>query len=163
MSPTEEVNYCIRCGTALEILPRAGNLRPTCPACDWIYFPDPKVAVAVLVEQNDKVLLARRVMNPQRGRWTLPGGFLDAGEDPQAAAARECREETGLEVAVGDLLALVPGQEHARGADFVLIYRARITGGELAAGDDADRVAFFERAHLPPLAFRATRMALQLS
>ena len=158
----EEVKYCIRCGTPLESLPRAGKLRPTCPACDWTYFPDPKVAVAVLVEQDGKVLLARRVMNPQRGNWTLPGGFLDAGEDPQAAAARECLEETGLVVEVGDLLALVPGQEHAPGANFVLVYRARITDGELAAGDDADRVAFFEREHLPTLAFRATRQILQL-
>jgi 8-oxo-dGTP diphosphatase len=157
----EEVKFCVRCGTPLELLPRAGKERPTCPACNWIYFPDPKVAVAVLIEQDNKVLLARRVMNPQRGSWTLPGGFLDAGEDPQAAAARECLEETNLVVEVGELLALIPGQEHTRGADFVLVYQARITGGELAAGDDADRVAFFARDNFPPLAFKATRQILQ--
>ena len=72
--------------------------------------------------------------------------------------------ELGGQVLTGSehLSHLGPGQEHAHGANFVLVYRARITDGELAAGDDADRVAFFEREHLPTLAFRATRQILQL-
>ena len=59
-----------------------GKLRPSCPACRWIYFSDPKVAVALLVVDQGRVLLARRANDPFRGDWTLPGGFVDAGEDP---------------------------------------------------------------------------------
>ena len=138
-----------------------GAERPVCPACGWIYFADPKVAAAVLVEKDETVLLVRRVNEPRRGYWTLPAGFINAGEDPAAAAARECLEETGLIVEVTGLVDIIPGREHPRGADFVIVYRAMVTGGDLQAGDDADDVSWFSRAELPPLAFRATRIVLQ--
>ena len=137
-----------------------GADRLECPACGWIYFEDPKVAAAVLVEQAGRVLLTRRVNEPHRGEWSLPAGFINAHEDPERAAERECQEETGLLVRVTELLQLIPGQEHERGADILILYRAEILGGELLAGDDADEVGFFSREALPPLAFRATRIAL---
>ena len=137
-----------------------GAERPECPACGWIYFEDPKVAAAVLVEQAGRVLLTRRVNEPHRGEWSLPAGFINAHEDPERAAERECLEETGLLVRVTELLQLIPGQEHERGADILILYRDEILGGELLAGDDADEVGFFSREALPPLAFRATRIAL---
>jgi len=132
----------------------------SCPSCGWIYYADPKVAAAVLVEQNNQVLLTRRVNEPSRGLWSLPAGFVNAYEDPARAAERECLEETGLEVTVNGLLDVVSGREHPRGADIIIIYRAKITGGNLRAGDDADRVGFFDRQQLPPLAFRSTRSIL---
>jgi ADP-ribose pyrophosphatase YjhB (NUDIX family) len=160
---TDEVNYCLHCGTKLERSHRIGAIRPVCPRCDWVYFPDPKVAVSVLIEMDAQVLLVRRSMSPQRGRWTLPGGFLDAGEDPKHAAERECFEETGLRVSVTGLMEIISGQEHPRGAHLVIVYRGEPVGGELTAGDDVDRVAFFPRDSLPPLAFKATRWALGLN
>lgn len=102
------------------------------------------------------MLLVRRSNDPQRGLWTLPAGFLDAGEDPARAAERECLEETGLQVQVVDLVDVMGGQEHARGAHILIVYRAEIVSGELRAGDDADRAAFFSRDQLPPLAFATT-------
>lgn len=137
-------------------------MRPTCPRCGWIFFADPKVAAGALVETEQGVLLVRRVNEPGRGLWTFPAGFVDAYEDPARAAERECLEETGLRVTVSGLLRLVAGREHPRGADIVLIYAAVINGGALSPGDDADQAQFFPRAALPPLAFRATRMALGL-
>jgi ADP-ribose pyrophosphatase YjhB (NUDIX family) len=85
---------------------------------------------------------------------------VNAYEDPARAAERECLEETGLIVEVTGLQEIISGREHERGADMILVYRARITGGELRAGDDADLAQFFPRQNLPPLAFRATRIAL---
>jgi len=139
-----------------------GAERPECPACGWIHFEDPKVAAAVLVEQDGRVLLTRRVNDPHRGQWSLPAGFVNAHEDPERAAERECLEETGLLVRVTGLIQLIAGQEHERGADILILYQAEVLGGELLAGDDADEVDFFERDALPPLAFRATRIALDL-
>jgi len=155
-----EVKYCPRCGTRLISEQRAGRMRPVCPSCNWIFFPDPKVAAAVLVEQAGKVLLVRRVNQPYQGSWTLPAGFVDAGEDPARAAVRECLEETGLQVQVTELFDVIPGQEHPAGAHIVIVYRAVVLGGELSAGDDADGADFFDRTNLPPLGFQATKRVL---
>jgi ADP-ribose pyrophosphatase YjhB (NUDIX family) len=135
-------------------------LRPVCPSCGWKYFADPKVAVAVLIEKDGQVLLVRRANDPQRGLWTLPAGFVDAGEDPILAAERECLEETGLQVKVTGLLDVIFGLEHPRGAHIVIGYWGTIVDGVLRAADDVDRVAFFSRDDLPELAFSATRKIL---
>ena len=158
-----EARFCILCGTPTRPEELFGKLRPRCPRCGWIYFEDPKVAAAVLVEQDGRVLLTRRVNDPHRGEWTLPAGFVDAREDPARAAERECLEETGLVVRVSGLIDVISGREHPNGADMVILYRAEVVGGELAAGDDADQVGFFRREELPPLAFRATKLALGLA
>lgn len=157
---SEEINYCMRCGTRLEQAERFGRLRPVCPQCGWVFFPDPKVAVAVLVMQNDQVLLVRRANNPMRGLWTLPAGFMDAGEDPRQAAERECLEETGLTVRAGELIDVIYGLEHSRGAHLVIFYRAELLDGELHAKDDVDSAAFYSLYELPPLAFKTTQIIL---
>ena len=154
------VRFCPLCGASTSLELQFGEERPTCPACGWIYFADPKVAAAVLVEANDRVLLTRRVNEPNRGLWTLPAGFVNAHEDPARAAERECFEETGLRVQVTALVDVVAGREHRRGADIIIIYRAAVTGGSLAPGDDADEVGFFPYSALPPLAFAATKKIL---
>jgi len=156
----DQVNFCPRCGIALEIQERLGRMRPTCPACDWIYFPDPKVAVAVLVCDQEKILLVRRTNEPMRGYWTLPAGFVDAGEDPARAAERECLEETGLAVETTRLLDVIAGQAHARGAHILIVYQAEKLSGTLKPGDDADKAQFFELEYLPPLAFSSTQSIL---
>jgi 8-oxo-dGTP diphosphatase len=156
------IHFCPHCGASTEARFVFGSTRPVCPVCGWIYFEDPKVAAGVLVEVDGKVLLVRRVNEPQVGLWSFPAGFMDAHEDPAEAAARECLEETGLIVKVTGLLQLIAGREHERGADFVLVYAAEVTGGELRPGDDADQAGFFDRSSLPPLAFHATSRALGL-
>ena len=140
---------------------RFGKLRPVCPACGYVHFEDPKVAAGVLVEQDGCLLFVRRRNEPGRGLWSLPSGFVDAGEDPRRAAERECREETGLEVRVTGLADIQYGREHPRGADLVLYYRAEVAGGELIPGDDADQVRYFPLDAPPPLAFEATRRVLE--
>jgi 8-oxo-dGTP diphosphatase len=154
------VRFCVRCGAGVADLEKFGALRPVCPQCGWIYFADPKVAAAGLIERNARILLVRRANDPQRGLWSLPAGFVDAREDPARAAERECREETGLIVRAASLVDVIPGREQPRGADIVIVYRMEILGGELSAGDDADQVDFFGRDALPPLAFQFTYKAM---
>jgi 8-oxo-dGTP diphosphatase len=160
MSQTLELNYCPRCGHALEDKEAFGRVRRVCPACELIVFRDHKVAAGVLVEREGKILLVRRKLNPRQGMWSFPAGFVDFDEDPSDAAVRECREETGLEVEITGLLDVIARREHERGADIVIVYRARLVGGEPQADDDVDRVAFFAPDELPHLAFHATRIAL---
>lgn len=157
---TTEFNFCPRCATPVTHEQRFGAMREICPKCGWIHFVDPKVAAGVLVIAATRVLLVRRVNEPYRGLWTLPAGFVNGGEDPAEAAARECLEETGLSVKVTRVFDIVAGREHPRGADFVIVYQAEVIGGEMQANDDADAVEWFDKQHLPPLAFRATRKVL---
>jgi ADP-ribose pyrophosphatase YjhB (NUDIX family) len=156
-----EFNYCIRCGAFVNHEMKFGKVRPVCPQCGWIHFVDPKVAAAVFIEQDGRVLLVRRTNEPFRGLWTLPAGFINGGEDPAEAAARECLEETGLIVRVKRVLDIISGKEHSRGADFTIIYQAEVIGGDMKPDDDADAVEWFGRDQLPPLAFRATQKVLQ--
>jgi len=154
------MNYCPVCATPLERREKHGKARPVCPNCNFAHFCDPKVAAITLIERDGRVLLTRRAMNPAQGKWTLPGGFVDCGEDPRNAAARECREETGLEVEITGLMDLYYGKAHIDGADIVILYTGRVVGGTPAANDDADMVAFFGPAELPELAFASTEEIL---
>lgn len=160
MAKDDHIKFCPRCAAAVTRQEKFGVLRPVCPQCGWIHFQDPKVAAAVLVEEGSRVLLVRRVNEPHRGLWTLPAGFVNGGEDPAEAAARECLEETGLTVRVRRVHDVISGREHERGADFIIVYAAEVVSGEMSPADDADAVEWFERNHLPPLAFAATKKVL---
>ncbi|MBM3151326.1 MAG: NUDIX hydrolase [Chloroflexi bacterium] len=160
MANKDIVNFCPRCGKPVVSETRSGRLRPVCPACGWIHFSDPKVAVAAVLLQGEDVLLIRRAQDPRRGLWTLPAGFVDSDEDPGRAAERECLEETGLHVHATGVLDVIAGREHPRGADILIVYTVMPIGGNLLAGDDADQAAFFSVRDLPPLAFEATRRVM---
>jgi 8-oxo-dGTP diphosphatase len=160
MAEREPIQYCSSCGSKVEERLAFGQLRPVCPSCGRVHFLDPKVGAGVLIARDDKILLVRRSVEPEIGKWTLPAGFVEGDEDPKDTALRECLEETGLEVRIGDLLDVIHGREHPSGATIVIIYAAEITGGELEASDDADAAEFFSLTDLPPLAFEATRVAI---
>ena len=154
-------NFCQVCGAAMTDRMAYGQQRRVCPDCGYIHFDDPKVAAVVFVEHEGRVLLVRRAMNPERGKWSLPAGFIDAGEDPRDAALREVCEETGLDVAITRLIDVLGSNEG--GASIVIIYGARVTGGQAAPHDDADAVMWYAADQpLPPIAFESTRQMLNI-
>lgn len=99
-------------------------------------MPPIECAGAVVRDEAGRLLLVRRAHEPSRGLWSLPGGRIEAGESAAAAAAREVREETGLDVSVGRLLQTV----ELAGGYVVHDFAATVIGGELCAGDDASDV-----------------------
>ena len=125
-----------------------------------MYFVEPKVGVGVMVVQDGRLLLVRRAMEPEKGRWSLPAGYLDHGESPVETAIREAREETGLVVRVTGLVDAFHNPPGA-GASVFLLYRAERVSGEPSPGDDADAAGFFGRDELPPLAFASTFAAVE--
>jgi len=154
--------YCPICATPLTVKSLFGRERQQCPECDWIHFIDPKVGAGVLIEKKGQVLLARRGMAPSRGDWHFPSGFVDAEESPEEAAIRECKEETGLDVHLVELIDVFHYTADFRGEGVFILYRGEITGGTPKAMDDVTELAFFAPDDLPQnIAFRSNQMALQ--
>jgi 8-oxo-dGTP diphosphatase len=145
--------YCPQCGAALAEREAGDALRPACPACDFVLYLDPKVVVAVAVGHAGRVLLGRRAINPGRGLWSFPGGYVDRGEALEDAALRETREETGLAVRLTRLL----GVYSAAGRPHVVVAYAGAPLGDPAAlrpqPEEVLELAFFAPAETPPLAF----------
>lgn len=152
--------FCPKCGAPLTTQQIGDKPRRTCRYCGYIHFTDPKVGVGVFVEKGSKILLVRRMMNPERGKWSIPAGFLDSGEDPKETAVRETLEETGLHVKITRLLNVYFNPPGQGGASIFIMYQAKITGGTLQPGDDADDADFFALDSLPEIAFASTRDAI---
>ena len=159
-SAPARARFCLHCGSPLTNRTIAGKPRRACPACGWVYFVEPKVGVGVMVVEDGRLLLVRRAMEPEKGKWSLPAGYLDPGESPVETAVREAGEETGLEVRVTGLVDAFHNPPGA-GASVFLLYRAERMSGEVRAGDDADDAGFFGRDDLPPLAFASTFAAVE--
>jgi len=161
-SAPDYIRFCPRCGAPMTNRQVGDKVRRACPECGYVHFTDPKVGVGVVVLADDKILLIKRAMHPNRGKWSLPAGFLDYGEDPQETAAREVLEETNLQVAITGLVNVYYNSqvlEHG-GASIFILYRAKLVDGDLKAGDDAAAAAFFDPDDLPELAFDSTRDAV---
>ncbi len=144
------MKYCAYCGHELIERHLFGKVRPYCPVCDRAVFEDPKLAVAVVIAIGGRILLQRRDIDPGRGAWTFPSGYVDRGEVVEEAAAREVREEVNLPVRIDRLLGLYS----AAGNPVVLaVYAATPLADEFTAGEEVSAVALFDPADLPPLAF----------
>lgn len=142
--------FCPQCGTPL--VEAAPPERTQCPACGWVQYLDPKVAVVVLVEdEQGRLLYVRRNHEPEMGAWAWPSGFVDAGEVVEEAAAREVREETGIRVEVKGLLGV---WSTAGEAAVVIGYWGRAVGGKLRAGSEAWAVGWLGPARQPAGVFR---------
>ncbi len=128
-----------------------------CPSCGrWSCRP---CVVDAILEQEGKVLLIRRAAPPYQGSYALPGGYVDRDEDALKACEREVLEETGLVVEAGAFVGFYddPNRDAER-QNISLVFEARVTGGALKAGDDADDAGWFPLAALPELAFDHQRI-----
>ena len=143
MALPQPAAFCPRCGRTL--------VDGACADDGYRWYPDPKVAVGVLVgDAAQRLLLVRRNHEPAMGAWAFPSGFVDAGEVLEEAAAREVVEEANVEVAVDALL----GAWSTAGNPVVfLAYAGHVVAGTPAPGDEAFEVAWYPADALPPLAF----------
>jgi ADP-ribose pyrophosphatase YjhB (NUDIX family) len=160
--PTPHFRFCPKCGGSLllqQFKPHEPHRR-VCSACAFIFYDDPKVAACTIPVVEGKIVLLKRGIEPSYGKWVFPGGFLDRGEQVEAAAIRETWEEVNLKVEVKQLLNVYsyPGY-----AVVVVVYLADVVDGELQAMDETLEVRAFAPEDIPweELAFMSTRDALQ--
>lgn len=134
--------------------------RHVCDHCGFVNYQNPKIVVGSVVRHDGKILLCRRAIEPRRGFWTIPAGYLEMHETPEDGARREAREEAGAELTLGGLLAVytVP-----RLSQVQLIYRATLATSEYFAGEESLEVGLFGFDEIPwaDIAFPTVHWALK--
>jgi ADP-ribose pyrophosphatase YjhB (NUDIX family) len=159
----ESLNFCSRCGAPLVFGAIDGEDRDRlqCGACGHIAYVNPRLVVTTFpITDTGKIVLIRRGIEPGKGRWAQPGGFLEVDETVHEAAIRETREETGLLVEPGEIIGLYTRLE----ASVVTIaYEARIVGGTAAPTPEASEIVAYAPEEIPwrGLAFKTTMFALR--
>lgn len=144
-----DFRFCPKCGDRLN-----AARHPVCQGCAFVFYRNPVVGAAVVLLDEQRLLLGRRSRGRYRGSWCIPCGYVEWGEDIRAAARRELAEETGLEVRLGDVYAVHSNFHDPESLTVGVWFRGTVVGGTLAAGDDLDEVGYFELDALPgPLAF----------
>jgi ADP-ribose pyrophosphatase YjhB (NUDIX family) len=138
----------------LELISREGRKRLYCRQCDRILYENPLPATAaVVLENKHHLLLVKRAMEPARGEWCLPGGFVELDETPEQGVLRELHEETGLKGTVDHLIGVVSEESPLYGPLIIIGYQVSAYGGRPEAGDDAAEASYFPLHRLPRLAF----------
>jgi ADP-ribose pyrophosphatase YjhB (NUDIX family) len=158
--------WCPRCRSVLRRgrPPGEAEERLHCGRCGLVLYENPAPTASGLVQRDGRVLLTRRGIDPLRGLWDLPGGFIEPGEDPREAVRRELLEETGLEVQVGELVGCYPDlYGDGGGATLNLFYAATPVGGREAAASDVAELRWLTppEAAAQELAFACCRRALE--
>jgi ADP-ribose pyrophosphatase YjhB (NUDIX family) len=155
------IRFCPLCGGGLvrQRVAQDQGEQAVCAGCGFVFYLNPKVVGATLPEQDGQVLLTRRTISPGHGLWTFPGGFVDFDETVTAAAVRETREETGLDVVLDGLLDVYSYPA----APIIVVYRARVVGGTLTPCAENDLLEWVAPEAIPwgSLAFESTVAALR--
>jgi ADP-ribose pyrophosphatase YjhB (NUDIX family) len=157
------IKHCRECGAAVAYrLPDDGDTREraVCPACGTVHYENPLMVVGTVPVWGEQVLLCKRNIEPRRGKWTLPAGFMELGESTSGGAARETDEEAGARFEMQDLFTVMNvvrvGQVH-------MYYRARLLSDRFDPGHETMEARLFDEADIPwsELAFHTVRQTLE--
>ncbi len=156
--------YCHFCGARLTRRYYEGMERYYCNACKQPIYENPVPATCLVVQdENSRILLVKRAVEPQKGGWCLPGGYIEMNEEPNDAALRELNEETGLTGLINKLLGVMKGHSDIYGSLLMVGYHVTSYTGKLAPGDDAEATFFFETDKMPQVVFRTHRKFIAMA
>ena len=156
------MNFCNQCGARVELrIPEGDHLsRHVCAACGTIHYENPRLVVGCVPEHEGRILICKRAIEPRRGFWTIPAGFMENNETLQQGAARESHEEALAEVTIGSLLSVV----HVLHAHQVhVFFRASLPKAQYAAGPESLEVKLVRAEEIPwdDIAFPSTDFTLR--
>jgi ADP-ribose pyrophosphatase YjhB (NUDIX family) len=161
----ERARFCLACGARLRAVSEHGRRRRRCPRCGWTFYDNPVFASVAIIRRRGRMLLAKRAYPPYAGTWDLPGGFIEAGETPEAGMRRELREELGVGTRRLRLLGFATDRYGPAGFPVLTaIYRVTLAPGPIGSADDVSEVRWFPESKLPfrTIAFPSLRRALKL-
>lgn len=154
--------FCPYCGQRLVFRNIDGRTRGFCYDCNRVIYENPVPATAAVVLNSDRqVLLVKRGVEPKKGEWCLPGGFIELDETPEQACLRELKEETNLNAEIDWLLGVFIGSSSIYKSVLIVGFLVKNIEGQAEAGDDSEAVRFFSLEDMPPLAFRSHRQVLE--
>lgn len=158
------IKHCRNCGAAVTYrIPDDGDTheRAVCPACNTIHYENPLNVVGTIPYWGDKVLLCKRNIEPRRGKWTLPAGFLELGETTAQGAMRETVEEAGAKIELEGLFTVI---SVARVGQVHMFYRARLMNDQFAPGFETIEARLYSEEEIPwdDIAFRTVKETLEL-
>ncbi len=136
-------HFCLNCGTQLVSRMIEFREREVCPVCGWIHYLQLKASAGCCVEQDGKLLLVQRGLEPFKGTWHMPAGYIEVDELPSLAAERETLEESGLQVKVESLFGAYFYDDDPRGNGVVLLYTAKVVDGRLNNSFETLSARFF--------------------
>lgn len=162
MERQSAVKFCSQCAGQVRLQVPEGDTLPryVCSSCGVVHYENPKIVVGCVPEAGERVLLCRRAIEPRRGYWTVPAGFMENGETMAQGAARETLEEALATVEVGELFAVVD-VVHARQVH--MMFRATLVGDSYGAGLESLEAEMFleEQIPWPDIAFPSVRFSLE--
>ena len=145
--------YCPLCSSELRIKKEEGRARLFCPRCNWIKYENPLPSAAALVRDDEGgILLVKRGVQPGKGQWALPSGFVEIEETPEEACLRELKEETGLEGEILRLIGVYTQESQVYKKVLIIGYEVEAQG-VLTPGSDSLSARFFPLAEIPDVAF----------
>ena len=154
--------FCPLCKHYLRKRQVDGRKRLVCQKCDWIYYGNPlPVAVCVVKNREDKILIAKRNLKPGVNKWALPGGFVESGETPETACLRELEEETGLRGKIERLIGIYIQKTRYYGSLLVVGYEVSISKDKLSLNNELKEAEFFSKKNLPVIPFSSHRRIVE--
>jgi len=158
-----QIKHCRNCGTAVDHrVPDDGDTREraVCPSCATIHYENPLNVVGTVPHLGDKVLLCKRNIEPRKGKWTLPAGFMELNETTSQGAARETVEESGASFEMENLFSVL---NVARVGQVHLFYTARLLNDTFDPGHETMEARMFSQADIPwdEIAFRTVKETLE--
>lgn len=163
MTHRPPIRHCRECGSAVVYrLPDDGDTRQraVCPSCGTVHYENPLNVVGTVPWLDDRVLLCKRNIEPRRGLWTLPAGFMELGETTAQGAARETDEEAGAHIEMQGLFTVI---NVARVGQVHFFYRAKLMSDHFDPGHETMEARLFTEAEIPwdEIAFHTVRDTLK--
>ncbi len=155
-------NFCRSCGSVLSVKKVDGTDRAVCSRCGWVHYVNPlPSAVSFILREGKEILLIKRGVQPSKGKWALPSGFIEADELPEQTAIRELEEETGIKGTISHLIGVYTQPTSKYGSVLLVAYDIEYASGKPRAGTDTVDAKFFPLNKMPRIPFASHRTIIR--
>jgi len=156
------LKFCPVCRYYLKFTKVDGRKRLVCQKCGWTNYQNPLPVVSCVVRnRNGRILVVKRNIEPGIGKWSLPGGFIEQGENPEEACLRELKEETGIDGNIEKLIGIYPYKSKTYGPLLVIAYEVKAKTGTIRVNSELKEAKYVSGNNLPRIYFSCQRKVIE--